>query len=83
MAQLFGSLLKGPLVSRKGGKQFKNLNVKQSQEDLLVVKELLQAGQVVPVIDRRYTLGEVPQAFRYSGQGHAKGKVVITVEQNH
>jgi NADPH:quinone reductase-like Zn-dependent oxidoreductase len=83
MAQLFESLLKGPLVSRKGGKQFKNLNVKQSQEDLVVVQELLQAGHLVPVIDRRYTLGEVPQAFRYFGQGHAKGKVVITVEQNH
>ena len=82
MAQIFESLLKGPWVSRKGGKQFKNLNVKQSQTDLVVVKELLQAGHLVPVIDRRYILDEVPQALRYFGQGHAKGKVVITVEQN-
>jgi len=46
------------------------------------VKELLEAGKVVPVIDRRYTLSEVPEAFRYFGEGHAKGKVIITVEQN-
>jgi len=49
---------------------------------LVVVKELLEAGKVVPVIDRRYTLSEVPEAFRYFGEGHAKGKVIITVEQN-
>ena len=47
------------------------------------MKELLEAGKVVPVIDRRYTLSEVPEAFRYFGEGHAKGKVIITVEQNN
>ncbi len=44
--------------------------------------ELLEAGKVVPVIDRRYTLSEVPEALRYLGEGHARGKVVITVEHN-
>jgi NADPH:quinone reductase-like Zn-dependent oxidoreductase len=47
------------------------------------IKELLEAGKVKPVIDRRYPLREVPEAIRYLGEGHAKGKIVITVEQNH
>ena len=84
MAQLFQSMLLGPLMSKKGGKQFRSLgNKKLSQKDLVVMKELLEASKVVPVIDRRYTLSEVPEAFRYFGEGHAKGKVIITVEKNH
>ena len=47
------------------------------------MKELLEADKVVPVIDRRYTLREVPEAIRYLEEGHARGKVVITVDQNH
>jgi len=50
---------------------------------LVFLKELFEAGKVVPVIDRRYPLSEVPEAFRYLEQGHAKGKVVITVEHNN
>jgi len=49
------------------------------KEDLVFLKELFEAGKVVPVIDRRYTLSEVPAAFRYLEEGHAKGKVVITM----
>jgi len=47
--------------------------------DLVVLKDLLEAERVIPVIDRRYTLSEVPEALRHIGQGHAQGKVVITV----
>ena len=47
------------------------------------MKALLEAGKVVPVIDRRYPLCEVPEALRYLEEGHARGKVVITVEQNN
>jgi NADPH:quinone reductase-like Zn-dependent oxidoreductase len=47
---------------------------------LLFITELVEAGKVVPVIDRRYPLSEVPEALRYVGEGLAKGKVVITVE---
>jgi NADPH:quinone reductase-like Zn-dependent oxidoreductase len=50
--------------------------------DLVTLKELIEAGKVTPVIDRTYPLIETPEAFRYLGQGHAKGKVVITVEPN-
>ena len=47
------------------------------------MKELLEAGKVVSVIDRRYPLSEVPDALRYLEEGHAQGKVVITVEHNN
>ena len=47
------------------------------------MKELLEAGKVKPVIDRCYPLSEVPEAFRYLEEGHAQGKVVITVAQNN
>jgi len=52
------------------------------EEDAVFIKELLEAGKVVPVIDRRYPLSEVPEALRYLEEGHAQGKVVITVEHN-
>jgi NADPH:quinone reductase-like Zn-dependent oxidoreductase len=55
---------------------------KSRQEDLTVMSELMKAGKVTPVIDRRYKLGEVAEAIRYLEQGHARGKVVITLESN-
>ena len=51
----------------------------ENHEDLLVLKELIEAGKVTPVIDRTYPLSEVPDAIRYLEDGHARGKVVITV----
>ena len=50
-----------------------------NKADLLVLRELLGAGTVTPVIDRRYALSEIGDAFRYLGEGHAQGKIVITV----
>ena len=50
-----------------------------SQEDLVELKHLLEAGQITPVIDRYYPLSEVPEAIRYLEKGHARGKIVITV----
>ena len=47
--------------------------------DLLILKELLETRKVAPVVDRTYPLAEVPEAFRYLEQGHARGKVVIAV----
>jgi NADPH:quinone reductase-like Zn-dependent oxidoreductase len=52
-------------------------------KDLAFMKELIEAGKVKPVIDRRYTLSEVAEALRYYGEGHAQGKVVITVEHDN
>jgi NADPH:quinone reductase-like Zn-dependent oxidoreductase len=53
-----------------------------NHEDLVVLKELIESGKVTPVIDRTYPLSETPEAFRYLDDGHARGKVVITVEHN-
>jgi NADPH:quinone reductase-like Zn-dependent oxidoreductase len=51
-----------------------------NQEDLATVRDLMAAGEVTPVIDRHFSLAEVPDAIRYSEQGHARGKIVIEVE---
>jgi 2-desacetyl-2-hydroxyethyl bacteriochlorophyllide A dehydrogenase len=56
-----------------------SLTARQTQQDLAVLKEMIESGKVKPVIDRRYTLAEVPDALRYQGQGHAQGKIVITM----
>jgi NADPH:quinone reductase-like Zn-dependent oxidoreductase len=53
--------------------------VKHTREDLGVLKELVEAGQVAPVIDRRYELNKVPDALRHQGEGHTRGKIVIAV----
>jgi NADPH:quinone reductase-like Zn-dependent oxidoreductase len=53
--------------------------VRHNTEDLAVLKKLVEAGKVTPVIDRRYTLSEVPEALRFLGEGHSRGKIVIAV----
>ena len=70
--------------SKTGGQTMRNSDVaKPNQNDLVLLKELLEAGRVVSVIDRRYQLSEVPEAIRYLEEGHARGKVIITVEHNN
>ncbi len=54
-----------------------------NHEDLVVMKELIEADKIAPVIDRTYPLSETPEAFRYLEEDHARGKVVITVEHNN
>ena len=56
-----------------------SLTGRQTQQDLAVLKEMLESGKVKPVIDRQYALAETPEALRYQGQGHAQGRIVITV----
>jgi NADPH:quinone reductase-like Zn-dependent oxidoreductase len=82
MAQIFQSMLLGPLISMIGSRKMRFATAKIYQKDLAYMKELLETGKVAPVIDRRYPLGEVPDAIRYVEEGHARGKVVITVEHN-
>jgi NADPH:quinone reductase-like Zn-dependent oxidoreductase len=82
MAQIFQGLLLGPLLSMTGSKKMGNQAMKPNKKDLVFMKELLETGKVVPVIDRRYTLSEVAEALRYLGEGHAKGKIVITLEHD-
>ncbi|HEY6592873.1 MAG TPA: zinc-binding dehydrogenase, partial [Asanoa sp.] len=65
---------------RTAGKKARLLLVQPNPRDLAAVAELCQAGTIVPVIDRRFSLGEVPDALRYLGEGHAHGKLVITID---
>ena len=76
--QLTDALVFGPLISI-GGQQFGNVLVKPNQDDLLLLKQLCETGKVRPVIDRRFPLSEVSSAVRYIEDGHARGKVVVTV----
>ena len=73
-------LLTAPVVSRLRRRQkLVSFIAKRSKEDLTLLKELMEAGKVTPVIDRQYPLSEVPAALRYLGERHARGKIVITV----
>jgi len=82
IATMFQILLLGAWIRRSTGKKLRILAVQPNLRDLAFITELCEARKVVPVIDRRYSLSEVPEALRYLGEGHAKGKIVITVEQN-
>ncbi len=82
MATLFQILLLGPWIRGTTGKKIRVLVVRPNLEDVVHVTELCKAGKVVPVIDRRYPLSEVPEALRYLGEGRVKGKVVITMEHD-
>ncbi|MCK5204349.1 MAG: zinc-binding dehydrogenase, partial [Desulfobacterales bacterium] len=80
MAQIFQSMLMGSMMSETGGRKMRGVRAKQSQNDLVYIKELFEAGKVKSVIDRRYPLSEAAEALRYLGEGHARGKIVITLE---
>ena len=83
MTRVFLNTLLGSLISMTGSKKMGLGTWKPNKkEDLDFLKELFEAGKVKPVIDRRYSLSEVPEALQYLKEGHAKGKVVITVEHN-
>lgn len=78
-ARILQAMSMGPLLSWIGNKKMRFFIAKINGRDLLLLKDLLEAGKVVPVIDRRYPLGEVAEALRYREEGHAQGKVVITI----
>ena len=80
VATLLHVLLIGPLIGRPSGKRIRLLAVRLGAQHLAPMVELCQAGKITTVIDRRYQLSEVPEALRYLGEGHAKGKVVIIIE---
>jgi NADPH:quinone reductase-like Zn-dependent oxidoreductase len=77
---LFQVLLLGPLVGLPGRKKIRMLPVRLGAEHLGPLVELIQQEKIRTVIDRRYPLSEVPEALRYLGEGHARGKVVITLD---
>ncbi len=83
LAQIFLGMLLAPLLSRIGRKKTCFFIANINQKDLVFLKELLEAGKVVPVIDRRYPLSDAAEALRYLEERHARGKVVLTVEHSN
>jgi len=80
LTALFQMVLFGPLISKLGSRKMSFMGIaKLNQEDFPILKELLEAGKIKPLIDRRYPLSEAAEAFRYFEEGHARGKVVITI----
>lgn len=79
LAQILQGILLGSRLSKNGGKKMGFFMANLNQKDLGFIKKLIEAGKVKPVIDRCYPLREAAEALRYLGEGHAKGKVVITV----
>ena len=77
--QIFQAMFLGPWISWTGSKKMGILFHRPNKE-MAFMKELFEAGKVVPVIDRSYPLSEVAEALRYFGEGNAQGKVVITME---
>ena len=81
-AVLFQILVLGPWIRRFKSKNLRLLVVPQNKPDLIAITQLCESGKIVPAIDRRFSLNEVPDAFRYILEGRAKGKVVIRVVDN-
>jgi len=73
------SAITATVVSRFVSQNLVTVLARRSKEDLIIMHELMEAGKMIPVIDKRYSLSEVPEAIRYLEEGHARGKVVISL----
>ncbi|MFD1850636.1 NAD(P)-dependent alcohol dehydrogenase [Oceanobacillus bengalensis] len=78
-SQMFQTMMQVTWLSMTGKKKFVIFMQKANQNDLVIMKELIEEGKVKPVIDRSYSLNEVPEAIQYFEKGHSQGKVVITM----
>jgi NADPH:quinone reductase-like Zn-dependent oxidoreductase len=78
LRHLFQTLFFGILISLTGRKKMGILGAKPNKHMDYMIK-MIESGKIVPVIDKYYTLDEVPEALRYLGEGYARGKVVVTV----
>ncbi len=83
LARIFQAMLLAPLLSLIGSKKTCFFIANINQKDLVFLKELLEAGKVVPVIDRRYPLSDAAEALRYLEERHAQGKIVLTIEHSN
>jgi 2-desacetyl-2-hydroxyethyl bacteriochlorophyllide A dehydrogenase len=79
-ARFFQVMFLGPWISRLGGRKVKCLALKPDRADLIVLRDLIEAGKISPFIDRRYNLSEVPAAIRYLEQRQVRGKVAIVFD---
>lgn len=75
--QIFEVMLFGGLYSEKNGRTLRNVMAEINQKDLLFLKEMLENGKIIPAIEKTYPLAETPEALRYLGAGHARGKLII------
>ena len=83
MIGILAPSIKALVLSRFVSQNLVMFIARQSKEDLTILRDLMADGKVTPMIDRRYSLSEVPEAFRYLEEGHARGKVVITLEPDN
>lgn len=83
MSGLLARLITALVLSRIASQKLVTFLARPNKQDLTIMQELMKTGQVKPVIDKRYSLSEVPQAIRYLAEKHARGKVVITLEDSH
>jgi len=81
-AQMLEALLLGPWVFMTGGKKLRLMGVKPNQADLVALKDLIETGKVRSIIERCYPLSEAGKALQHFGNGHTKGKVVVTIAQD-
>ena len=82
-SQILQAMLLGPFISKFGNKKIRFQGIATTpKEDLLVLKELLEAGKVVPIIDKCYPLSKTAQAIKYIIEEHGRGKVIISVESH-
>lgn len=81
LGQIGQAILLGPLVSLAGSRKVRFMGIaRANRDDLAFLAELLEQGEVVPIVERRYELAAAAQAVRYLAQGHASGKLVLTVD---
>ena len=83
LPQIFQAMFMGPLMSRKNGKKMRSMGItRYNQGDLKYIKELIESGKVIPVIEKCVPLNEVPVVMQYLLEGHATGKAVFNVGNN-
>jgi NADPH:quinone reductase-like Zn-dependent oxidoreductase len=82
IGQILQSFLLSPLLSLIGTKKMGFFLAKINQKDLALLKDLIEAGKIAPVIDRRYPLSDAAAALRYLAEGHAQGKIVLVVQSS-
>ena len=83
LTQIFQAMVMGPIISKAAGQKFSFIGIAElNQKDLVILKDLLEAGKTKSLIDKLYPLSETAAAVQYLEEGHAHGKVVITLEDN-
>jgi NADPH:quinone reductase-like Zn-dependent oxidoreductase len=83
MGLMVRNMILTPFVSRSGNRKFGSMLAHITRDDLIVLKEMMEAGKVAPVIDKCYPLQQVPEAYRYLKTRHAPGKIVVTFKDNN